>query len=130
MDDRTLSVSREPVSLTVWIAQGFLFVAFGVLGAMQLTMTIPALTDILTWPSALPVWLVRLIGAAEIAGAIGILVPAITGIQPWLTRWAAFGLAAIMGFALGYHLMLFQGMMMLPSLVLGGIAVYVGVRRM
>ncbi len=130
MNDRTASVNGERMNLSVWIAQGFLFVAFGVLGAMKVTMSIPALTDILTWPAALPVWLVRLIGAAELAGAVGILVPAFTGILPWLTRWAAFGLAAVMGFALGYHLMLFQGMMLLPRLLLGGLAVYVGVRRM
>src|SRR4051812_27918825 len=46
----------------------------------------------------------RIIGILEILGAIGLIVPAATGILPWLTPLAATGLAIIMGLAAIYHL--------------------------
>jgi uncharacterized membrane protein YphA (DoxX/SURF4 family) len=39
---------------------------------------------------------VRLIGAAEVLGAIGVVLPALTGILPWLTPLAALGLVLTM----------------------------------
>ena len=130
MNDQAISGTGERISTTVWISQVILFIAFGVLGVMKLTMGMDALTRLMTWPGNVPEWLVRTIGGAELAGAIGVLVPALTGIAPWLSRWAAFGLALAMGIALGYHLMLFQGFMLRPSLALLIVALYVGVRRM
>ncbi len=120
--------SRQNV--TVWAAQIFLCLTFGVLGVMKLTMSHEALTSSLTWPGALPIELVRLIGIAELAGALGLVLPMLTHILPILTSYAAFGLMALMMCALGYHLMLFQGGMLVPSIVLGALACYVGVRRM
>jgi putative oxidoreductase len=130
MNETTVPVAGERIGVTVWIAQVFLFFAFGILGTMKLAMDMEELARVMVWPGAVPSWLVRLIGVAELAGALGVLVPALTRIAPWLTRWAAFGLSALMGCALGYHLMLFQGLMLVPSLVLLVIAAYVGVRRM
>ena len=48
--------------------------------------------------------LVTFIGIAELAGAIGLILPALTGIFPVLTTWAAVGLATIMVLATGFHL--------------------------
>lgn len=45
----------------------------------------------------------RLIGLAEIAGGIGLIAPAVTGILPWLTPLAAAGLALVMLAAVGFH---------------------------
>ena len=39
---------------------------------------------------------VRIIGALEVLGAIGIVLPALTGILPWLTPLAALGLVLTM----------------------------------
>jgi uncharacterized membrane protein len=49
--------------------------------------------------------LVTFIGLAELAGAIGLVLPRLTGILPVLTAWAAAGLATIMVLATGFHLM-------------------------
>ena len=48
--------------------------------------------------------LVTFIGIAELAGAIGLILPALTKILPVLTTWAAVGLATIMVLATGFHL--------------------------
>jgi uncharacterized membrane protein len=39
---------------------------------------------------------VRLIGFVEILGAVGLILPSVTGILPWLTPLAAAGLALTM----------------------------------
>jgi putative oxidoreductase len=49
--------------------------------------------------------LVTFIGIAELAGALGLILPALTNILPVLTTWAAVGLATIMVLATGFHLM-------------------------
>jgi hypothetical protein len=52
-----------------------------------------------------PAPFVRFIGVAEILGAIGLILPALTGILPWLTVAAAIGLAIVMASAIIFHLM-------------------------
>ncbi len=115
---------------TVWLVQGFLSMAFLITGVMKLTMPQEWLAAIMTWPGKMPVQFVRLIGFAELLGALGLVLPMLTGIRPILTSYAAFGLMVLMIGATGYHLMLFEGAMMLPSMILGAMAAYVGVRRM
>jgi hypothetical protein len=48
-------------------------------------------------------WIVRLVGISELLGAIGLIVPQLTGIAPVLTPIAASGLAFIMVTAAVYH---------------------------
>lgn len=130
MDERAIipDEARRHARLNVllWVLQIFLFLAFGTTGLMKLTMPVPELARIMTWPGAVPPELVRFIGAAELAGAIGVLIPALTRISPGLTSWAAYGLMTVMICAVGYHLMLFQGVMLLPSIILGALAGVVG----
>ena len=109
----------------LWIMQGFLFRAFGAAGIMKLTMPVDRLTELLTWPGAVPEFLVRGVGAAEVAGAMGVFLPALVRMQAWITPYAAMGLATVMICAVGYHLMLFQGAMLIPSIALGVVAGYV-----
>lgn len=55
------------------------------------------------WISRVPRGLMTFIGFAEMAGGIGVFVPALTGILPWLTPLAGVGLALIMLFAAIFH---------------------------
>ena len=43
---------------------------------------------------------IRFVGIAELLGAIGIVLPMLTGILPWLTPLAAIGLTLIQLFAI------------------------------
>jgi hypothetical protein len=56
-------------------------------------------------PSGLSPALLKFIGIAELAAAVGVILPGITGILPWLTLLAATGLAIIMLGAIFYHLL-------------------------
>lgn len=125
-----LSVGEGRLSRTVFFVQFLLAIAFIVLGGMQLLMGMDRLIALLVWPAEVPESLVRFVGGAEVAGALGLVLPLYTPLPDYLMRWAAFGLATAMVCAIGFHLMLFQGLMVIPSLALGAMALYVGVRRM
>src|SRR5512145_337759 len=56
-----------------------------------------------TWMNSVPRALSRFIGYAELAGGLGLIIPAATRIAPWLTPLAAFGLATIMILAIPFH---------------------------
>jgi hypothetical protein len=56
------------------------------------------------WPPKIPEAFRRFIGAAELAGALGLILPAATHILPWLTPLAAFCLAIVTGSAVVYHI--------------------------
>ena len=60
------------------------------------------------------------IGAAETAGAIGLIAPPLTGTAPWLAPVAALGLAAVMVGAARAHLKLNETI--IPNVVLGVLA--------
>lgn len=51
----------------------------------------------------LPYWLLRFLGISELAGALGIILPALTRIKPVLTPLAALGFTTIQLLALGFR---------------------------
>jgi hypothetical protein len=57
----------------------------------------------LPWAATMPEALVRFIGISELAGAIGLILPALTRVLPVLTAWAGVGLATVMILAAGFH---------------------------
>ena len=91
------------MTLAVWIAQALLALAFIVGGLMKATRPIEQLKLMMPWTDAVPVGVVRSNGVAELLGGVGLTVPALTGIQPWLTPAAAAGLVLIQILAMGYH---------------------------
>jgi len=79
-------------NVTLWVIQGLLAALFLFAGSMKLILPIEAMAG----PVELPGWFLRFIGVAEVTGAIGLIVPWLTRIQPRLTPVAAAGLVAIM----------------------------------
>lgn len=75
-----------------WLAQGLLGALFLLTGGMKLFSPAAALQG----PMGVPVGFLRFIGAAERLGAIGLVVPWLTGIWPVLTPVAGAGLLVIM----------------------------------
>jgi uncharacterized membrane protein YphA (DoxX/SURF4 family) len=55
------------------------------------------------WVNAVPRGLVTFVGIVEILGAVGLILPALTGILPVLTPLAAVGLVIVMLLASGFH---------------------------
>jgi putative oxidoreductase len=101
--DVTASSSRA-LHGALWVAQVLLALAFGAAGAMKTTQPISDLASNLVWPGAVPPALVRFIGASELAGALGLVLPAATRVKPLLTPLAALGLVTVMLLAIAFHL--------------------------
>jgi uncharacterized membrane protein YphA (DoxX/SURF4 family) len=80
----------------LWVAQVLLAVAFLGAGAMKLSQPKEKLVKNMAWVEDFSQPAVRLIGAAEVLGAIGVVLPALTGILPWLSPLAALGLVLLM----------------------------------
>jgi hypothetical protein len=98
---------------------------FLAVGAMKATQPIAVLVDTLGWPAAVPAALVRVIGVAELLGALGLILPAATRVKPMLTPLAGVGLAMVMLLATIFHISHGElGALPIP-LVLGGLAAFV-----
>jgi hypothetical protein len=54
--------------------------------------------------ATLPRWFQLFLGVAEVAAGIGLILPGLTRIMPWLVVWAAGGIMIVMVAATGLHL--------------------------
>ncbi|MEZ4863410.1 MAG: DoxX family protein [Caldilineaceae bacterium] len=91
------------MTIALWIVQILLAAAFGLFGFPKVVQPIAELAGMLPWAPEVPTLLVRFIGVAEIAGALGLILPGVTRIQPKLTAYAAVGLALLMVCAAVFH---------------------------
>ena len=88
----------------LWVVQALLAFAFTAAGVMKLsTPHDQMMANGMGWAADFSATQVQLIGAAEVAGAIGLIVPAATGILPVLTPVAAAALTVLMGGAIMTH---------------------------
>ncbi len=84
------------MNIALWIAQVLLAVVFFAAGFMKAFMPMDRLAKSMDWVENAPALAVRFIGIAEMLGALGLVLPTLTGIMPWLTPMAAVGLALVM----------------------------------
>lgn len=107
------------MNVFLWIMQGVValaFAAFGVTHAFRIEEA--RSRPRMAWMNDIPRGLWTFIGVAEILGAIGLILPAITGIWPWLTPLAALGLGVIMLLAAGFHATRREYQIIVPNVVL------------
>src|SRR5947209_6260152 len=91
------------MNIVLWIVQGLVALAFLLAGFMKAFMPVETLKKNMAWVNAVPASFVRFIGVAELLGAIGLILPAATGIAPWLTIAAAAGLVVTQVSASIFH---------------------------
>jgi putative oxidoreductase len=113
--------------IALWIAQGVLVAAFGMAGLIKLTQPFAELAK--SMPAPMPEALVRFIGVCEIAGALGLILPAATRIKPVLTPWAAVGLGTVMVLAAIVNVSHGAVQTVPVNVVLGGLAAFVATGR-
>jgi uncharacterized membrane protein YphA (DoxX/SURF4 family) len=78
------------------------------------------------WFSAVPQSMFVFIGISEFLGGVGLILPAMTGVKPKLTSYAAMGLMLIMILAAGFHIIRREYSSFLPlNLVLGGVSAFI-----
>jgi hypothetical protein len=94
----------------LWTVQTVLALVFLLAGVMKLVLPI----EMLKGPVALPDLFVRFIGVAEVAGALGLILPGLLRIRRNLTPLAALGLVMIMT---GATVITIMGGVVLPALL-------------
>jgi len=98
------SPASTPLRIGLWTAQTIVFVLFTLFGGMKLLMPVDKLAEMWIWPGQVPSWFLHLTGMLDLAGGIGILLPAVTRIQPSLTVLAALGCTLLQIAAIIFHL--------------------------
>ncbi len=113
-------------NIGLWAAQVVLALLYGFAGFSKAFQPLDGLAAMgIAWAADYPV-LTRFVGAAELLGAVGIILPAATRILPWLTPLAAAGFSLIQVLAIGFHAMRGETAMSLPlNLVLLALSLFV-----
>lgn len=91
------------MNIALWIAAGLLSAMFLMAGINKVTKSKEDLAKMLPWTADYSLGFTRFIGAAEVLGALGLILPGIFKIAGILTPIAAVGLALIMLFAAIFH---------------------------
>ena len=96
------------MNIVLWILQGLLAILFLMAGIMKATKSKDEIKeaggDRMAWVDSLSASNVRLIGIVELLAGIGLILPHLTGILPWLTPLAAIGLVLTMIGAMILHI--------------------------
>ncbi len=95
--------SKSKTNIALWIVQILLALVFLMAGYPRAFQPLDVVAQSIFWVTDVPPPLVRFIGISELLGAIGLIVPAMTRIQPRLTVPAAAGLSIIMLSASVFH---------------------------
>lgn len=114
----------------LWIAQGLLAVAFLGAGVLKLVKSKAELAPRMAYVEDFSARTIQAIGALEVLGAVGIVLPWLLDIAPFLTGWAAVGFAATMVGAIVVHLRRNEWANLPVNAVLLGLALFVVWGRM
>jgi uncharacterized membrane protein YphA (DoxX/SURF4 family) len=82
------------LNIALWIAQILLAAMYGMAGGMK-TFRTAKTKEQFPWAKNRSEGFVRFVGISELLGALGLILPIITGLMPWLTVLAAVGLTLI-----------------------------------
>ena len=104
MDEHGTKKHLDWWAVGLWASQLILAAIFLYAGFMKLGRSPEGLAELgWTWAMDLPLPFIRFIGAMEILGAVGIILPAASRILPWLTPLAAAGMAFVQISAIILH---------------------------
>lgn len=113
--------ASKRANVALWIMQGLLGLLFLFAGGMKQVVPIQALAA----QTGLPGAFMRFIGAAEMAGALGLILPGLLRIKRGLTPVAAVGLLAIMAGATVVSFVRMGPVLAIPPIVVGVLLVVI-----
>ena len=86
------ATGSRKIRIALWVVQSLLAAMFLFAGSMKFIMTVAEMTKQIPFPG----WFLHFIGAAEILGALGLILPGVLKIRTGLTLLAVVGLVIIM----------------------------------
>jgi len=92
------------MELAYWIVAGLLALFYLYAGGKKVAQGQEQLRPMMGWVDTVPMPLVKTIGALEVLGAAGLILPPLTGIAPGLAIAAAIGLVLIQVGGIAVHL--------------------------
>lgn len=117
------------MNIVLWVVQVLLALAFLGAGFMKVSQPIDKLKTNMGWVTHTTPAIVRLVGALEILGGLGLLLPGLTHILPILTALAALGLVATMVGAIIVHFRLNEASRSVAPLILLLLALFIVIGR-
>lgn len=91
--------------IAYWIVAGLLALVYLAAGGMKVLRNREQLIAAgQGWVDGANTGVVKLVGALEVAGALGLILPPLTGIAPSLAPMAALGLVLVQAVAIGVHM--------------------------
>ncbi len=115
------------MNLALWIVQGLLALVMGATGALKLVTPRVKLAEKMKWAATWSDLNVKLLGLAEVLGAVGLIVPWRIGILPILTPVAASCLLILMVGATKTHADLKEPVV--PTVILTALCAFVALGR-
>ncbi|GAA4248243.1 DoxX family protein [Dactylosporangium darangshiense] len=119
----------KAMNIFLWVLQIVLGAAFIMAGIMKTTQPKEKLAGNMTWVNRRTAGTVKFIGAMELLGGLGLILPWATGIATILTPLAAVGLGLVMVLAIGDHVRAKEYNVIGFNVILGAIAVVIAVGR-
>ena len=119
------------MNIALWVVQGLLAVAYLAAGFMKVVRSREQMVASggFDWARDVSDGAVKAIGAVEVLGALGLILPWLTGIAPILTPIAAVGLVVVQVFAARVHLRLGERKSMPVNVILLVLAAFVAIGR-
>ena len=113
------------LQIGLWVAQVLIAIVFIGAGFVKLSTPIAELSINMPWAGQYPEGFVRFMGLVDLAGGLGIILPALTRILPRLTVLAALGCVVLQVCALVFHLSRGEAMVAPLNLVLLALSLFV-----
>lgn len=110
-----------------WIVAALLALFYLYAGGIKVARSKDQLRPMMGWVDSVPLRLVRTIGVLEVLGALGLILPPLTGIAAGLALAAATGLALIQVGGMSLHLRRGEAAVIwlnIVLLVLAGVAIW------
>ena len=98
---RDARTKGDIMNIALWVLQVLLAAAFFAHGWLFLS---PPPEMVAQMNASLPRWFQLFLGVAEVLAAVGLTLPGLTRIMPWLVAWAAAGVMIVTASATVYHL--------------------------
>jgi len=114
------------MNIVLWVLQVLLAVVFVAHGWLFLSPP-PEIARLMN--ASLPRWFQLFLGVAEVLAAVGLTLPGLTRILPWLVIWAAGGIMIVTVSATVYHLVRGEMSSAAITLILFAMATFVAYMR-
>ncbi|MFC9441021.1 DoxX family protein [Nocardia sp. NPDC057030] len=92
------------MNVAFWIVAGPLALFYLYAGGLKITRSPDRLRPMMAWVDRVPLSVIRAVGALELLGALGLILPPLTGLTPGLAVAAAVGFVLLQVGAIPVHL--------------------------